>query len=67
MGYYNLIIDEEEEKTHEMWVSLLYEEKELMKEESKTIYRNGKPIGIRFNYNVKKLIKNVLISKINTE
>ena len=67
MAYYNLITDEIEERAHEMWLALLYEEKELKNEKCKTIYKNGKPIGIRFNYNVKKLIKNVLISKINTE
>ena len=67
MAYYNLITDEIEERAHEMWLALLYEEKELVNEKCKTIYKNGKPIGIRFNYNIKKLIKNVLISKINSE
>ena len=67
MAYYNLNTDELEERAQEMWVALLHEEKELVNEKCKTIYKNGKPIGIRFDYNVKKLIKNVLISKINTE
>ena len=65
MAYYHLITDEIEERAHEMWLALLYEEKEIKNEKCKTIYKNGKPIGIRFSYNVKNMIKNVLIPKIN--
>ena len=65
MAYYHLITDEIEERAHEMWLALLYEEKELKNEKCKTIYKNGKPIGIRFNYITKNMIKNVLIPKIN--
>lgn len=67
MAYYNLITDEIEEQAHEMWLALLYEEKELTEEKCKIIVKNDKPISIRFSYNVKKMIKNVLISKVNTE
>ena len=65
MAYYNLITDEIEERAHEIWLALLYEEKELKNEKCKTIYKNGKPIGIRFNYGVKNMIKDVLIPKID--
>ena len=36
MAYYHLITDEIEEQAHELWLALLYEEKELKNEKCKT-------------------------------
>lgn len=67
MCYYELITDKIEEEAHEMWLSLLYEEKELINEKCKIVKKGDKVISIKLNYNVKKMIKDVLISKINSE